>query len=251
MYPNNPYGPYMQGDMYSMPRPEYMYGAGNSMPEYMTMGMPMANPMMNPMMNPMANPVMPMEYPSKPYYMENKMPFKEKKCVKVPEVIGRNHCNLLLEQDIPFPPTHPAFEIKDVTKDVKDLILQVCRDKVLINGKLHKNINYKTLETCCKHPCHCEEIDIAYGDLRHAHVVIPFNAYIEVPGARPGDNVEIEFAGVEDDCELDILMDPCFVKGCEMPVYKKVREKVLVKIDLKVLRPVQVTIDPDLPNICP
>lgn len=243
MYQNNPYMPYMQGDMYPT-KPEYMYSPNAYMPDYMTMNMPM------PMSMPMAAPIMPMEYPTKPYYME-KMILKEKKCVKVPEVIGRNHCNVLLEQDIPFAPGYPAFEIKDITKVVTDLVLQVCKDKVLINGKLQKNINYKTLECCSKFNCNCTDINVSYGDVRHVHVAIPFNAYIEVPGARIGDSVEIEYAGVEDDCELDILMDPCYVKGCEAPVYKKVREKVIVKIDVKVLRPTQITVEPDCLNICP
>lgn len=242
MYQNNPYMPYMPADMCGNAKPEYMCGAG-VLPDYMTMGMPMNNNM------PMPVPAIPMDY-NNSYYMD-KMMIKEKKCVKVPEVIGRNHTCVLLEQEIPFAPGYPALEIKDITKEVKDLVLSVCKDKVLINGKLHKNINYKTLETTGKYTCSCNDIDIAYGDVRHVHVAIPFSAYVEVPCARPGDNVEIEFAGVEDNCELDILIDPCYVKGCDLPVFKKVREKVLVKIDLKVLRPCQITVDPECPNICP
>jgi hypothetical protein len=190
-------------------------------------------------------PMMPTGYMPQ-YFME-----KEKKCVKVPEVIGRNHCQILLETDIPFAPNYPALEIKDIMKDVKDLIMSVCTDKVLLNGKLHKNINYKTFDCTGRVKCHCEDLEVVYGDVRHVGIDIPFAGYIEVPGARSGDYVEVEFAGVEDACELDILKDPFYIRGCKYPVYRKLKEKVIVKIDVKVLRPVQITVEPDRKNICP
>lgn len=231
MYYYNPYMPYMPYDMYR-PDPNAagpMYGMENYMPENF----------------------MPEYMPSgcmKPYFMEK---IKEKKCVKVPEVIGRNYTQILLENEIPFAPGCPALEIKDIMKEVKELILSVCRDKVLINGKLHKNINYKTFENIGRIKCHCEDLDVIYGNVKHVSVSIPFSGYIDIPGARLGDTVEVEFAGVEDCCELDILKDPYYVRGCAVPVYKKLKEKVIVKIEVKVLRPCQITVDEERPNICP
>jgi len=182
----------------------------------------------------------------KPFNMQ-----KDKKCVKVPEVIGKNYCQILLENEIPFAPGCPAMEIKDIMKEVKELILSVCTDKVLINGKLHKNINYKTLESTGKYKCGCEDLDLSYGSVKHVSVDIPFSGLIDIPGARPGDTVEVEFAGVEDCCEIDMLKDPYFTKGCKIPVFKKLKEKVIVKIEVKVLRHVQITVDHQTPNICP
>ncbi len=267
MYYYNPYIPYRNepNEMNAAPQAENPYGNEAYLPDYMSMGMPMSNmpmsnmpmsnmpmsnlPMSNlPMSMPMVSPMaMPMPYVNS-CFME---PMKEKKCVKVPEVIGRNYCQILLEQEIPFAPNYPALEIKDIDKDVKDLILSVCKDKVLVNGKLHKNINYKTYDSSGCFKCGCEEYDVIFGDVRHVHVCIPFSGFIEVPGARPGDNIEIEYAGVEDLCELDILKDPCYVKGLAQPVFKKLKEKVIVKIEVKVLRPVQITVEPRKPNICP
>lgn len=246
----NPNMPYMGGDMYNMPAT-----AGYGQEEAANQPyMPMTYPTMPAMANmPMAAnmpmmPMMPMMQANymMPYYME-----KEKKCVKVPEVIGRNHCQILLETEIPFAPGYPALDIKDIMKDVRDLVMSVCTDKVLINGKLHKNINYKTFDCTGRVKCHCEDLEVVYGDVRHVGIDIPFAGYIDIPGARPGDYVEVEFAGVEDACELDMLKDPCYVRGCKYPVYKKLKEKVIVKIDVKVLRPVQITVDPERKNICP
>jgi len=221
MYYYNPYMynmPYMQNDMYTHAKNDMytptkkdcMCGAGQYMPEYMPMVM-------------------------KPCHLD-------KKCVKVPEIIGKNHCQVLIENEIPFAPCYPALEIKDITKEVKELIISVCKDKVLINGKLHKNINYKTFENVGKAKCHCEDLEVIYGDVKHVSVMLPFSAFIEIPCARPGDLVEVEYAGVEDCCELDILKCPCYVRNCKIPLYKMVKEKDVIKIAVKVLRPTQITV---------
>lgn len=225
MYYYNPYMSYMNYDMNIMGKRDNMYDNDGFMMDNAPMGF------------------------MKPMYMMEKE--KYRKCVKVPEVIGKNYCQILLETEIPFPSGCPALEIKDILKEVKELILSVCHDKVLVNGKLHKNINYKTLDSEGKIKCNCMDMDIAYGDVKHVSVWIPFSGYIDVPGAMPGDTVEVEFAGADDLCELDMLKDPYFVKGCKKPVYRKLKEKAIVKIEVKVLRPVQITVDPEKPNVCP
>ena len=224
MYYYNPYMPFRPYDVNNGPKKDFTY----DVEEYKTGYMPMSY--------------------MKPFYMEKE---KNRMCVKVPEVIGKNYCQVLLETEIPFAPGYPAMEIKDILKEVKELIFSVCTDKVLVNGILHKNINYKTYENACKIKCNCDDIDVIYGNLKHVSVNLPFSSYIDIPGARQGDSVEVEFAGVEDCCELDMLKDPYFVKGCETPVYKKLKEKVIVKVEVKVLRPVQITVGPECPNICP
>ncbi|MDQ2085856.1 DUF3794 domain-containing protein [Herbivorax sp. ANBcel31] len=170
-----------------------------------------------------------------------------RKCIKVPEVVGRNSSQVLIESVIPFPDLFPAVEIKDIKKEVKDLRVHVCKNKVLINGVLHKNINYKTFEGEVK----CGKLDTFFGDVKHVGVDIPFATYIDVPGAKPGDKYQIEFAGVEDECEVDILEDPVTLVKCTVKAYRKLREKVIVKVDLKVLREVQIAVYPDKCNICP
>ncbi|WP_024832298.1 DUF3794 domain-containing protein [Ruminiclostridium josui] len=172
------------------------------------------------------------------------------KCIMVPEVIGRNICQTLVECVVPFPEQYPAVEIKDIQKEIRDIIVHVCKNKVLINGILHKNINYKTYEGKSDFYYACQRYDSFYGDVRHVAVNIPFACFIEIPGARPGDDYEIEYADVEDSCEIDILEDPIWQKGA-VTQYRKLREKVIVKIDIKVLRNVQITVKPEKHNICP
>lgn len=173
------------------------------------------------------------------------------KCVKVPEVVGRNYCQILLENVIPFAPCHPALEIKDIKKKVKDLNIKVCKNKVLINGVLHKNINYKTLEKTHSYKHDCQSYRIKYGNVKHVAVDLPFSCYIEIPGAREGDYYEVEYAGVEDSCEIVKMLEPVKYRDCCITLYKKMKEKCIVKIDIKVLRHCQITILPNKPNICP
>ena len=188
------------------------------------------------------------------YYLNENECKNEKtkdKCVKVPEVIGRNSCQVLTEIVIPFPCKYPALAIKDIQKRVTNLIVYVCKDKVLINGVLHKNINYKTYEGNEEICYECEKLDVKFGDVKHVSVDIPFKCFIDIPGARLGDDYQVEFAGVEDCCELDILEDPVKLPDCKAVVYKALREKAIIKIDLKVLRPLQITVTPNSKNICP
>jgi len=188
------------------------------------------------------------KYDDKKYYEKK---YEKKICIKVPEVVGRNDTQILVEAVIPFPPEFPAVEIKDIKKEVRNLRIFVCKNKVLINGILHKNINYKTFEEKLENVCKCDSIDGFFGDVRHVAVNIPFAGFIEIPGARPGDDFQVEFAGVEDECEVDILEDPIEIfKDCVV-AFRQLREKVIVKIDLKVLREVQITVKPEECNICP
>lgn len=179
-------------------------------------------------------------------------PTSSVRCIKVPEVIGRNTTQILVECVIPFPAQFPALEIKDITKEVRNLVVHVCKNKVLINGILHKNINYKTFEGESKFECNCSKSDTFFGSVRHVGVNIPFAGFIEIPGARPGDEFQVEFAGVEDGCELDILEEPIPVsQQCHINAFKVLREKVIILIDIKVLRHIQITVRPEANNICP
>jgi len=183
---------------------------------------------------------------------EKKEKHEEKICIKVPKVVGRNDTQILVEAVIPFPPEYPAVAIKDIQKEVKDLKIFVCNDKVLINGVLHKNINFKTFEDELEKVCKCEFIDVYFGNVMHVGADIPFAGFIEVPGAKKGDGFQVEFAGVEDCCEVDILEDPvCVKEDKSITAFKRLREKVIIKIDLKVLREVQITVKPEECNICP
>ncbi len=168
---------------------------------------------------------------------------KKEYSIKVPEVIGRNASEELIEIVIPFPRGAEAIEIVEVKTEVICDIVEVVRDKVLINGRLHKNILYKTKEdSWYKNQC-CEDMKIVNGDLRHVSIWVPFSTFIDIPGACPGDMYEIEYAGADCDQSIDILIDPLPQCRDGITRYQKVKEKTIVKIDLKVLRYTQIMVD--------
>ncbi len=175
---------------------------------------------------------------------------KEKKCVKVDEVIGTNTGDALIECEIPFPASCPALEMKDVIKHVTDLCITVCKNKVLCSGKCHLNVNYKTYEASGKGKLDCSDIELSYGSVRHVAALIPFKCVIDLPGARPGDAYEVVDAYVEEDCTVQMLKDATFMKESCMQVYKSIDIKVLCCVEVKVLRPCQIIIDPEKNGPC-
>lgn len=168
---------------------------------------------------------------------------KKEYSIKVPEVIGRNASEELLEIVIPFPRGAEAIEIVEVKTEVICDIVEVVRDKVLINGRLHKNILYKTKEDSRYENRCCDDMKIVNGDVRHVSVWVPFSTFINIPGALPGDMYEIEYANADCDQSVDILMDPLPYCHDGITRYQKLREKTIVTIDVKVLRHTQIMID--------
>jgi hypothetical protein len=156
--------------------------------------------------------------------------------IKVPVVVGIGDCQALVVTKIPLHP--PAFEIKDIDKKVIVDQCHVVKNKVIINATLYKNINYKTFG-------HKDEFDgneRVCGDLRHCTVRIPFACFIEIPGAKEGQDCQIECAEVEG--EKDELLDEN--KDC---TYSTLLEKTIVKIVAKVTYTDQIWIDPAMKAI--
>jgi hypothetical protein len=146
-----------------------------------------------------------------------------KHIIEVPVVVGVNTAQILVVAEIPLTP--PAFKINEIHKLVEiDECVSVC-DKVIINGRLVKNITFKTLgERDSK--SHLKRI---CGDLRHCTVEIPFHLFIDVKGAREGDLCVVEDAIVAG--EFDKLIDPICDK-----TFGKLLEKAVLKIRAKVVR---------------
>jgi len=149
--------------------------------------------------------------------------------IKVPVVINTGSAQILVVTEIPLTP--PAFEIKDIDKEV---IVEQCKaitDKVIINGILRKNINFKTFES----EDTFDNVSRVCGDVRHCTVEIPFSLYIDVPGAMEGDDCQIEDAFVEG--EKDELLNPT-----EQGTFETLLEKAVVKIEVKVTRTDQIDV---------
>lgn len=189
------------------------------------------------------------------------------KCIKVPVVLGLGETQHLICTEIPLKP--PAFEIKDVVKQVdvtqccvggvvKDEVKGKCIAKVIIDAVLRKNINFKTAEKKHRHDHdhdhdrdHDDDRDdkdldvqgaleakVLCGDLRHCFVEIPFCTLIEVPLDVPFEKCD----------KIDVTKLLCQLEEAEVVaecdeeirdhcgLIEKVIEKDVVRIVVKVER---------------
>jgi len=158
------------------------------------------------------------------------------KCILAPVVVGRNQTQILLVNEFELCP--PAERIFDVKAKVTIDSFHICDDKVVFNATLKKEIIF------CTRNCRNTDDDSDVSDISDVKCIVvtaPFDGFVEIPGTRPGDEVFVEFAGIEDDCIFEILKEDGRI----------LQEKVIVLVDLKVIRNQQLTIDVCNPNICP
>lgn len=143
--------------------------------------------------------------------------------IQTPVVVNANTAQVLVVSEIPLTP--PAFKIDHIDKLIEvDDCVAAC-DKVIINGRLIKNITYKT----AKEWDHKGGLNRVCGDVRHCTVEIPFHLFIDVPGSRDGDDCEIEDAIVAG--EFDKLVD-----RNRDGTFSKLLEKSVIKVRAKVVR---------------
>ncbi len=129
------------------------------------------------------------------------------KTIQVPVIVGTGSKQTLVVSKLWIsPPCPPVFRIKDIDKEVIITNCKVIPGKVIINGYIDKNINYKTIKRYYK--------GAVCGPLFHFTKKIPFSTFIDItaePGeeVREGDKCEIIEAFVEG--EKDELL--CPVRG--------------------------------------
>lgn len=185
-------------------------------------------------------------------------PPKPKKTIQVPVVKGKGEKqHLVVEEFTILPPNPPIFRIVDVDKKVvitdTKLLPSVKYDsreepggadwwsKVIINGYIDKNVSYKTISDCTS-----ENVN---GPLFHFTTRVYFATYLEIKSEEQlydTDKVEILSAVVEG--EKEELLDPVPVPKCapEWAVtYKKLLEKILIRITAKVTRTEEIKISAD------
>ncbi|MGE5673778.1 MAG: DUF3794 domain-containing protein [Mycobacterium leprae] len=152
---------------------------------------------------------------------------------EVATVIGVGSTQKLVCEVIPLP--HYAEEIKQILKTVIIDNVLVVFDKVIFDGRLRKDIMYKHAEAGFLPPgsVHaCKGItETIHGPILDLDVDIAFNGFIEVPGALPGDRVEVLQAFVEGEKE-----EPTDI--CPNGAFKALIDKSIVLIGLKVVRDV-------------
>jgi hypothetical protein len=128
----------------------------------------------------------------------------------------------------------PVLEIREISKTV---IIDNCRvvfDKVIIDGRLRKDILFKTAEEGFLLPGNvraCSGVTQAFAaKIRDIDVDIAFNALIPVPGARPDDDCVVLQAFVEGEKEeaADIHRNGTF---------KTLIDKSIIFLCVRVVRP--------------
>ena len=94
--------------------------------------------------------------------------------IRAEVVIGENTRQLLIERNVTL--CIPAIKVRNINAIVKDITTDVIADKVVIQGVLHKQIFF------------VGEDNIVH----HQAEDVPFSTFIDVPGAEPGMNMQIE-----------------------------------------------------------
>ena len=179
-----------------------------------------------------------------------------KKILQVPVKIGWGEKQKLVVKEATIsPPSPPIFRIKDVDKEVvitqtKLVPTDICnagpdgnrwRSKVIINGYIDKNVNYKTITDFTS-----EDVN---GPLYHFTTRVHFSTFVEMMSEKPvveTDKVEILSAVVEG--EKEDLLDPNPVpEGAPdwAITYNSLLEKILIRITAKIVRVEEVTVRPD------
>ncbi len=94
--------------------------------------------------------------------------------IRAEVVIGENTRQLLVERNVTL--TIPAIKVRNINARVINITTDVIADKVVIQGVLHKQIFF------------VGEDNIVH----HQAEDIPFSTFIDVPGAEPGMNVQVD-----------------------------------------------------------
>ncbi len=90
------------------------------------------------------------------------------------EVVGENTAQTLIETDVTL--DFPAIKVDEITGDIRNIEVEVIKDKVIIQGILHKQIFF---------------VDTNNLE-RHQMEEVPFSLFVDVPGAVPGMDVQVQ-----------------------------------------------------------
>ncbi|HYH02001.1 MAG TPA: DUF3794 domain-containing protein, partial [Bacillota bacterium] len=89
------------------------------------------------------------------------------------QVVGENTNQLLIENDFTLPT--PAIKIDEIVGRIQDLEVEVIKDKIIIQGILHKQIFFVGTDNLG----------------RHQGEDVPFSLFVDLPGAEPGMDVQV------------------------------------------------------------
>ena len=162
-------------------------------------------------------------------------------CVKIPVVIGQNSCEVMVVTEIPTP---SLYEIKDINETVSVTNCLVQTNLVIINVVLHKDINYKQVTDTISYDTNLTAFT---GPVVASTTDLPFHCFMDIPGALPGDDCQVESASVIG--EKDELINP---NSSNSPTtFDSLMEKAVIQVVVKVTRTQQVTVSSLTPSVCP
>jgi len=164
--------------------------------------------------------------------------------IEVDEVLGMGTAETSVEVCIPLNP--PAFEIRDdlIKRTFEFDALVAHNNRVFVNGRVIKNIPYKTRISSSCPPC-SGLTKITFGDIKHVTVEVPFNLCIDVPGAVKGAKVVVLDATVDSVEIPNFVKTPGITNTCpsnpcapvkKNKIIKSITEKDCISVTVKVVR---------------
>jgi len=145
----------------------------------------------------------------------------------LPVLVGEDSGQVLEDVEVEFP--EPALELGKIEKHVEIDRCEVIPGKVIVIGRVVKNIPFKTQSSNhCRRP-EGRRTRVICGDLRHCTAFIPFKLFIEIPGAEEGDRCEVVEACVLG--EVDTLVDENG-DGC----FERLEETIDIHVRVRVIR---------------
>jgi hypothetical protein len=185
---------------------------------------------------------------------QNNLPPKPQKSIEALVVVGHGEKQeLVVKENLIAPPSPPVFRIKDIDKTVviTDYKLVPIKNndskcsnppywgKVIINGYIDKNINYKTITDFT-----LTEVN---GPVFQFTTQVQFATFVEVKSTVPlrdTDIVKIVKAEVEAEKEELLNPNPPQTGAPSWAItYNSILEKMVVFIKLKILRDETVLVD--------
>jgi hypothetical protein len=157
--------------------------------------------------------------------------------ILVQQMIGENSCDSVIEFSIPFPEKYPAFELADSLTNIEVTNTYILKDTVLLNGLIHKRINYIVFEDQYSYVYTGHRLSGIIGNQKTLILDIPFECSIKIPGISPKDVVNLEYAGVDTSNVIDIVEGS--IRRDNVILYNSVKEKLIVAVHIKVFRTVQ------------
>lgn len=151
---------------------------------------------------------------------------KRRRMFEIDKVVGMGSGETFVDICIPLCP--PAVEVLSciAAEDVKFDVLAAKKGKVFINGRLFKNIPYRTRQGFL-HKDPCCGTDFICGT-KCAVAEVPFMLCINVPGAVEGNKVVVL------DYEINAVNIPNY--GCRCLI-RSITEKDCISVKVKVVKP--------------